>query len=507
MLIFNVMKLSINKTNIIVPDQIIAKFQSVVDVMADIFQVPYALIMKVEQPYIEVLSSNRSVNNPFKAGDRHILAGRYCEKVIETKERLLVTNALKDREWKSNPDRYHEIVSYLGLPLFWPDNEIFGTICISDVRENDYGKKCEMLMQQFKYLVEAYLAFLYQNCDHRDDTNRLQELKFLYENIISEKKKVFIKSINDKYDACNIVGKNLKMQAIYDLIESVSRSDSTVLIQGESGTGKELIAWAIHLLSPRREKPFIVANCSAYAQSLLESELFGHEKGAFSGAIKRKKGRFELADGGTIFLDEIGEISSATQLLLLRVLQERQFERVGGEETIEVNVRVIAATNLNLNHKMMEGGFREDLYYRLNVIPINVPPLRERKNDIPLLLKHFLEIYSNVDGKHVRDFSEEVMQLFMDYDWPGNVRELQNAVEHAVILAKGEIVKTIDLPNKIKETYNQPHFDISSLRDTEKNLIIRVLKQTEWNKYQAAKKLGITRSTLYGKLRKHGIDG
>ena len=295
------------------------------------------------------------------------------------------------------------------------------------------------------------------------------------------------------------------MRAIYDLIEDISRSDSTVLIQGESGTGKELIARAIQLLGPRKERPFVVANCSAYAQTLLESELFGHEKWAFTGAIRRKKGRFELADGGTIFLDEIGEILPATQLLLLRVIQEKRFERVGGEDTIKVDVRVIAATNRNLARDMMEGRFREDLYYRLNVIPVIVPPLRERRDDIALLARHFLEIYSTANSKPIRGFSEEVMQVFLDYNWPGKVRELQNVVEHAEILAKGEMIEELDLPQDLKETFPRTEADISSLKDTERNLILKVLRETEGNKYQAAKRLGITRSTLYGKMRKHGI--
>jgi len=348
----------------------------------------------------------------------------------------------------------------------------------------------------------------------KNTQQKASELKEAYERLKSsygeiraerEKTKNLKKALVDKFGLGNIVGKNPKMQAIYDLVENISQSDSTILIQGESGTGKELIARAIHFLSPRSENPFIIANCSAYAQNLLESELFGHEKGSFTGAIKSKKGRFELADGGTIFLDEIGEIPSTTQLLLLRVLQEKKFERVGAEDTIKVDVRVIAATNRNLNREMMDGKFREDLYYRLNVIPVTVPPLRERKDDVHLLAKHFLEIYSNANKKHIRGFSEEVMQIFLDYDWPGNVRELQNVVEHAVILAKEAIIRGIDLPHNLKGTYPQFQADISSLKDTEKNLILKVLKETDGNKYQAAKKLGITRSTLYGKLRKHGV--
>ena len=347
--------------------------------------------------------------------------------------------------------------------------------------------------------------------DTRQKSSELEEayerLKSLYEELKMEKEKTktLKKALEDKFGLGNIVGKNHKMQAIYELIKDISQSDSTVLVQGESGTGKELIARAIHWLSPRKEKPFVVANCSAYAETLLESELFGHEKGAFTGAIRRKKGRFELADGGTIFLDEIGEIPPATQLLLLRVLQEKKFERVGGEETIKVDVRVIAATNRDLGKEVMEGRFREDLYYRLNVIPIMVPPLRERKDDIPLLAKHFLKIYSASNRKVIRGYLEEVMEIFLDHNWPGNVRELQNVVEHAVILAKGEMIRESDLPYNLRGTVPRTEADITSLRATEKNLILKVLQEVRGNKYQAAKKLGITRSTLYGKLRRHGI--
>ena len=348
--------------------------------------------------------------------------------------------------------------------------------------------------------------------DTRQKSSELEEayerLKFLFEELKAEREKTgtLNKTLEDKFGPGNIVGKNPKMQAIYELTEDISQSDSTVFIQGESGTGKELIARAIHLLSPRKERPFVVANCSAYAQTLLESELFGHEKGAFTGAIRRKKGRFELADGGTIFLDEIGDIPPATQFLLLRVLQEKKFERVGGEDTLEVDLRVIAATNRNLAHEMMSGRFREDLYYRLNVIPVMAPPLRERRDDIPLLGRYFLEIYSTANSKAIRGFSQQVMQIFLDYDWPGNVRELQNVVEHGVILAKGDMITEIDLPHNLRETFFPcTHADISSLKDTEKNVILKVLRETEGNKYRAAKRLGITRSTLYGKLRKHEI--
>ncbi|MCK7508445.1 MAG: sigma-54 dependent transcriptional regulator [Desulfobacterales bacterium] len=219
-----------------------------------------------------------------------------------------------------------------------------------------------------------------------------------------------------------------------------------MLIQGESGTGKELVARAIHQHSPRSDKPFVVINCSAYPSTLLESELFGHEKGAFTGASRRRAGRFEQAHGGTVFLDEIGEISQTAQIKLLRVLQSQKFERIGGEQTLAVDVRILAATNKNLLEQVKAGQFREDLFYRLNVIPIQLPPLRDRQNDIPLLARHFLRMFAERQKKDIREFSSEAMRIILNYRWPGNVRELENTIEHAVVLAKGKAVEAVDLP-------------------------------------------------------------
>ncbi|MGD8717159.1 MAG: sigma 54-interacting transcriptional regulator, partial [Desulfobacterales bacterium] len=247
-----------------------------------------------------------------------------------------------------------------------------------------------------------------------------------------------------------LVGRDSQMQVIYELIEDVAPTDATVLIQGESGTGKKLVARAIHNQSLRRDESFVVINCSAYPATLLESELFGHEKGAFTGAIRQKSGRFEQADGGTVFLDEIGEISSTAQIRLLRILQSQKFERVGGENTLVVNVRVLAATNKNLLQEVKDGNFREDLFYRLNVIPINLPPLRDRRNDIPLLARHFLHHFSSEQNKSVQRLSSEAMRLLLDYDWPGNVRELENTIEHATVIAKGKYAEVSDLPAAIQ---------------------------------------------------------
>jgi DNA-binding NtrC family response regulator len=331
-------------------------------------------------------------------------------------------------------------------------------------------------------------------------------IKDLHEELKREKDKniLLAQALEKRYSFGNILGKNNQMQAIYELISDISNTDSTVLIQGESGTGKELIARAIHFNSHRKNKPFVVANCSAYSQNLLESELFGHEKGAFTDAIRRKTGRFEMAHGGTVFLDEIGEVSSPTQILLLRVLQDHRFERVGGEETLEVDVRVIAATNKKLMEEIRKGTFREDLYYRLNVIPILVPPLRERKDDIPLLASHFLQKFCQEKGKNITSISQEVLEIFLAHSWPGNVRELENVIEYAIIIAKQEKILLKNLPRYLLQ---QPLLtkQAFSLQDHEKNLIIKTLEETNWNKHQTAKRLKINRSTLYGKMKRFGL--
>ncbi len=303
-----------------------------------------------------------------------------------------------------------------------------------------------------------------------------------------------------------IVGKDPKMQVIYKLIEDIAPTDASVLIEGESGTGKELVARAIHQQSARKDQPFIVINCSAYPATLLESELFGHEKGAFTGATRQKSGRFEQAHGGTVFLDEIGEVPLSAQIKMLRVLQTQRFERVGGEQTLSVDVRIVAATNKELLQEVKDGRFREDLYYRLNVIPIRLPPLRERRNDIPLLSRHFLRRFSVEQGKEIEELSSETMRVLLDYSWPGNVRELENSIEHATVLAKGRQIEISDLPAALyaetpKEVLRQP-----TMADHERDLLERVLQECSWNKKEAAQRLGISRNTLYVKLRKYQIN-
>ncbi len=303
-----------------------------------------------------------------------------------------------------------------------------------------------------------------------------------------------------------IIGRDHKMQLIYKVIKDIAPSDASVLIQGESGTGKELVARAIHHQSPRKNNPFIIINCSAYPETLLESELFGYEKGAFTGAIRQKIGRFEQAHGGTVFLDEIGEISPSAQIKLLRVLQTHQFERVGGEQTLSVDVRILAATNKDLIQEIKSGHFREDLYYRLNVIPIHLPALKTRRNDIPLLARHFLQKFSAEQKLEVRGFSSDAMRCLLEHHWPGNVRELENSIEHAVVIAKGEKIEISHLPTGLSRQAallaGPAH---STILENEKRLLMEILQACTWNKKQAAQQLGISRSTLYIKLKKYQI--
>jgi PAS domain S-box-containing protein len=303
----------------------------------------------------------------------------------------------------------------------------------------------------------------------------------------------------------DMIGKSRKMQEVYELIDLVAGSDATVLITGENGTGKELVAHAIHERSHRQRGPFVVANCSAYSQTLLESELFGHEKGSFTGAIRQKKGRIERAHEGTLFLDEIGDIAPATQILLLRFLQDHCIERVGGEKTLAADVRVLAATNRDLQKEAQLGRFRDDLYYRLNVISVHLPPLRERIEDTPLLAKHFLKRFALKEQKRILSFSSGAMQVLMDYDWPGNVRQLENAVSHAVVLCRGDCIRRKDLPRFLRDIAQEEALP-TSLAENERLLILRALKEASGNKHDAARRLKVSRSTLYSKIRRHGLE-
>jgi Nif-specific regulatory protein len=316
--------------------------------------------------------------------------------------------------------------------------------------------------------------------------------------------------LQERYDLRNIVGSSRTMQQVYEQVAQVAATTTTVLIRGESGTGKELVAHALHYSSPRAKKPFVKVSCGALPESLIESELFGYEPGAFTDARAQKKGRFELAHGGTLFLDEVGELSGSTQVKLLRVLQEREFERLGGVQPVKVNVRVVAATNKDLEAAVKEGTFREDLYYRLNVFSVYMPPLRERKPDIPLLADHFVEKYAATHGKDVRRIATTAIDMLMSYHWPGNVRELENCIERAVLVCEGGVIHAHHLPPTLQTAEVSGTLPRRSLAEAlasyEKDLIIDALKSARGNKAKAARLLDSTERIVAYSVRKHGID-
>jgi two-component system response regulator HydG len=379
------------------------------------------------------------------------------------------------------PNIFHSADQIATFPIYH-ENQLLGALLIP------CPGKCKCYREELKFIeliLNHSARAIKRAVSHEEDMRRIRN------------------RINVTTEYCGIVGKDPQMQSIYKLIEDVAPTDTTALIQGETGTGKELVARAIHHRSLRSDKPFVVINCSAYPATLLESELFGHEKGAFTGAIRQKIGRFEQAHGGTVFLDEIGEIPASAQIKLLRVLQTQKFERIGGEKTLPVDVRVMAATNKDLLQEVKHGNFREDLFYRLNVILIHLPPLRSRRNDIPLQARHFMKRFIAEQNKDINDISSDAMRRLLDYDWPGNVRELENCIEHAVVLAKGRRIEVYDLPATLQNV-DRPKSQ-GTMVENEVKLLEKMLDECDWNKKEAARRLGISRNTLYRKLRKYGI--
>jgi two-component system response regulator HydG len=365
-----------------------------------------------------------------------------------------------------------------------------------------------------KTAVEALKAGAF---DYLTKPLDVEELKILIDKALDHyhlrtENLVLKERLGDRFDFARIIAVGAKMKALLETLAMVAPSDATVLIMGESGTGKEVIANAIHHNSPRAGEPFIKVSCAALPETLLESELFGHEKGAFTGAVARREGRFQLAHRGTIFLDEVGEMSPALQTKLLRVLQEKEFEPVGSARTVKVDIRVITATNRDLEKEVKEGRFREDLYYRLNVVPLLLPPLRERREDIPILADHFLAIYREKNRKPVRGISGKALDLLVRYDWPGNIRELENCIERAVILSREEVIVPADFPPQILMLSQEDRTDGFtippgiSLDEMERALIIKTLEDTGGNRTRASEILGINRRTMQNKLKQYGLN-
>ena len=374
-----------------------------------------------------------------------------------------------------------------------------------------YGSE-ELAVEALKKGADDYLAKGRMQIDELE-ARIARALKF---RSLESENQTLKQQLDKKFGLENIIGESEPMQRVMDIVRQVAPARATVLIQGESGTGKELLAKAIHQLSPRSTKPMVTVHCAALSPTLLESELFGHEKGAFTGAHERRIGRFEQAEGGTLFLDEIGEVDETTQVKLLRFLGERSFERVGGNKTLSADVRVVAATNKNLKELVGKGEFREDLYFRLNVVELWAPPLRERLNDVPLLALYFLREFVIENSKTISDFTADALEAMIRYEWPGNVRELRTAVEHAVVLSKDEMIQLTDLPQSVQSRgviqsevqLNQPLIGKGvTLEEAEKQLIIRTIKECRGNRTVAAKKIGISRRTLHRKLHRYSLEG
>lgn len=426
----------------------------------------------------------------------------HIERAINSRDSVVAPNL---RGWigklgKANgiPDQL-QISIHTGLivvPMKFED-EVVGTLSVERTHDPVLGWEPDLRLLGMIASIIAQAAKVRQDAaeqiqELRDENLRLQE------------------AIAQDFRPGNMIGTANSMRSVYYHIEQVAQSVTTVLIRGESGTGKELVAKALHEKSDRKNKPFVKFNCAALPDSIIESELFGHEKGAFTGALAMRKGRFELAHGGTIFLDEIGDISLTTQVKLLRVLQEKEFERVGSQETMRVDVRVLAATSRDLEAMMATGGFREDLYYRLNVFPIYMPPLRERKCDILLLADHFIDKYSSRMGLKAPRISSAAIDLLVSYHWPGNVRELENCIERAVLLSKGQSIKAQHLPPTLQMKSGVESGDHATLADAvdalERELIIDTLKDTGSNMAEAARRLGLTERKIGLRVKKYSID-
>ncbi len=450
--------------------------------------------------------------------DDEIQNREYLSEIL-SEEDYAVTSAVDGRDaiTKLSQDMFHVVLTDLQMP------EIDGLGVIRYLVENKLN--CIGIIYtgygSVKTAVDAMRlgAFDYITKPFKADEIKVVVTKALEHLALQEENTYLKQQLKARYKFENIIGNSDRMQRVFGMIDKVACTDSTVLILGESGTGKELVARALHYNSHRATNAFVPVNCGAIPEELLESELFGHEKGAFTGAFRTRIGRFELASGGSIFLDEVSEMSPNLQVKLLRVIQEREFERVGGVKSIKADVRIIAATNRNLDEEVTAGRFREDLYYRLNVIPINLPPLRDRREDIPLLVKHFLHKY-NPDGASVlTGFGKKALAVVMNYSWPGNVRELENIVERMVVLCEGAEVELSDLPDKLLSgsaaaSSAVPLIDLpetgidlsTAVNEFEKSIIVQALNKSNWVKNRAAKLLHVNRTTLVEKIKKQKLE-
>ncbi len=437
-----------------------------------------------------------------KKKGRYLIGEGITGIVVKSGQPIIIGDITKDNRYINKTGAENDlisrnkVVSFISVPIK-SGKEVIGTL---NITFEDLSKAATDLYAKLLSVIASMLARVVKiRQELREENERLIEENFLLK-----------QELKDKFTPEKIIGKSQAMQHLYDLIAQVSKSNTTVMIRGESGTGKELVAQEIHDNSLRKNNPFIKVNCAALSESVIESEFFGHEKGAFTGAHAARKGRFELADKGTIFLDEIGELSPAMQVKLLRVIQEQEFERVGGMKTIKIDVRIIAATNRNLEDEVSQGNFRVDLFYRLNVFPLHIPSLRERKSDIIILCDHFIEKYNKKNHCSIKRITSNAIDLLMMYHWPGNVRELENCIERAVILSKDDVIHGYHLPPSLQSAESSnTKFDSSlssALEALEFELIADALKNARGNRALAARNLGLSERIMGLRIEKYQID-
>ncbi|MBI3090530.1 MAG: nif-specific transcriptional activator NifA [Candidatus Tectomicrobia bacterium] len=455
---------------------------------------------------IEPESNELSIEAALGLSERQKRRGKYkigegiTGKVVESGQPVIVPNIGQEPLFLNRTggrgDLKKRDVSFICVPIKDGDNAV-GALSVDRLfnAEIDFIEDVRLL---------SVIAAMIAQTIKLNRLSRMETDRLLTENVALKR------HLQENYQLQTVIGNSTRMKEVYKQVSNVANSNATVLLRSESGTGKGLVAQAIHYSSQRADGPFIKVNCTTIPEGLIESELFGHEKGAFTGALEQKKGRFELAEGGTIFLDEVGDLNHALQTKFLRILQEREFERLGGTETLKANVRVIAATNKNLEQAVKDGAFREDLYYRLNVFAINLPPLRERKSDIPILAEFFLEKYARENHKPIRRISSRALDLFMNYNWPGNVRELENCIERAVVMCQDTIIYAHHLPPNLQTAgdVERPHnWSLTqAVGDFERELIIEALSSTRGNRARAARLLGVTERIIGYKVSKYKID-
>ncbi len=428
------------------------------------------------------------------------IRNRITGKVIESGKPIIVPEKQKEPNFlnRTMPERRNnnKDLAFISVPIK-AGREVLGTISADRKKDSEESPDDALKLLTIIAAMLSQAVLLYQ-ARHEENQQLLDENKALQE------------QIRNRFHPENLVGNSKVMQRVFRMIDKIAATNTTVLILGESGTGKELAAYAIHYHSPRKDKPFIKLNCAALSESIIESELFGYEKGAFSGAFVSRKGRFELADTGTIFLDEIGEISQNIQAKLLRVLQEKEFEKIGGSETLKTDARIIAATNRDLEERVKAGEFREDLYYRLNIMPVTVPPLRERKSDILMLASHFIKKYNAENANHVKRISTPAIDMLMSYHWPGNVRELENCIERAIILTEDDTIHGTNLPPTLQISHFSQDDNQGSLQNQldalEYEIIIEALKSNHGNLSRAADRLGLTNRQIGLRAGKYNIN-